>query len=483
VIRLPFEEVKKLINESMSTFEFNRTLLPVPEKAKLSFCTGSNGINEFFDSLVELENKARKIFIGVIVVLAVLVCIPMAYREIRRWHWMQQRSRLITESSYEPMDVVYLTSRPYTSTFGVKLANRFGSSRRQTLIRWSVAYATSTPALFVLSLGVAGLFACLCQFILLKTIEKEVPGLTNQVADFADNVIHSLNNASSSWAGGVNHAIGTTNADINDDVFSWVNTTTTAVNATLNTFVDKMHDSLDQAFGTDTPLSDAITGVLDCLITLKITGIQKALTWVTDNAHVDFPLIKNDTFTLGALAKVSNSSTAAELLADPGSSTKDDISDAITSLTNKLQDGIRTEAIISSFIILLWVIIALGGFIRACCLLFGRQNTHHEDGQAYTIDPATDSVQGHHYPPDTAAPPYEYPVNKSAPYTIQPRPFPTFEPSQDSSNSESEKVGQVGARTVGDSVARPNHLRASSHGHLGGNTPCDEKNPNNPFAD
>jgi len=193
-------------------------------------------------------------------------------------------------------------------------------------------------------------------------------------------------------------------------------------------------------------------------------------------------LMNNDTFTLGALAKVSNSTTAADLLADPGSSTKDDISDAITSLTNKLQDGIRTEAIIASFIILLWVIIALGGFVRTCFLLFGREKTRGEGGQAYTIDPASDSVQGHDYPPDTAAPPYEYPVNKTAPYTIQPRPFRTFEPSQGASDSE-EKVGQVDARTVGDSVARPNHLRASSHGHLGGNSPYDEKNPNNPFAD
>jgi hypothetical protein len=485
LIRIPFEEVKKLINESMSTFEFNRTLLTIPEKAKLSFCTGSNGINEFFDDLVKLEIKARKVFIVVLVILAVLVCIPMTYREIRRWRWMQQRSQLVTQNGYEPMDVVYLTSRPYSSTFGVKLANRFGSTRRQTLVRWTVAYATSTPALFLLSLGVAGLFACLCQFILLRVIQKEVPGLTNQVADFADTVIHSLNNASASWAGGANLAISSISDDINKDVFSWVNTTTTAVNATLNGFVDQMHDSLDKTFGKDTPLSDAITGVLDCLVTLKITGIQKALTWVTDHAHVDFPLMKNDTFTLGALAKVSNSPTAAELLADPGSSTKDGISEAISSLTNKLQDGIRTEALISTFIILLWFLLALGGFIRACVLLFGSEKTRGEGGQAYTIDPATDSIRGHDFhPSDAAAPPsYEYPVNKSAPYTIQPRPFPTFEPLQDLSSSDAEKVGQVGAHTVGESVARPNHLRASSHGHLGGNSPYDEKNPNNPFAD
>jgi hypothetical protein len=73
--------------------------------------------------------------------------------------------------------------------------------------------------------------------------------------------------------------------------------------------------------------------------------------------------------------------------------------------------------------------------------------------------------------------------NKAAPYTIQPRPFPTFEPTSNAYSSEAEKVGQVGAHNVGDSVARPGHLRASSHGDLGGNSPFNEKSANNPFSD
>lgn len=483
VIRIPFEEVKRLINDSMTTFTFDRSLLPVPQKEQLNFCSDNNGINEFFDGLVELEIKARKIFIGVVVVLAILVCVPMAYREIRRWRIMQQRAQLISKNSFDPMDVVYISSRPYSSSFGIKLANRFSSTRTQTLIRWAIAYATSTPALFVLSLGVAGLFACLCQYILLKSLEKEVPALTAQVADFADAVITSLNNASESWALGVNQAVNKTNSDINSDIFGWVNTTTTAVNSTLNEFVDGMRKVLDETIGGVPVLKNAVEDVLNCLITLKIQGIQKGLTWVSDHAHVDFPMFANDTFSLGALAKVSNSSSAAELLADPSGTTKDEISEAVVDLTNKLQDGIRTEAIISTCVVLIWVFIVLIGVFRACMLLFVPGKTRAEGGQAYTIDPATDNLRGHNNPPDTAAPPYEYPVNKAAPYTIQPRPFPTFEPATDNyGGSAPEKVGQVGAHIVGDSVARPGHLRASSYGDVGGVSPNDEKSRSNPFA-
>jgi len=475
-IRLPFEEVKKLI-QGMGKFEFNRTILPVPKKEQLTFCSDSNGINNFFDKLVEMEITARKIFIGVLLVLAILACIPMAWSEIRRWRKVEQRVQLI-HKGHSTMDVVYLASRPHSAGFGLWLGSKFGSGRRQIVVRWAVAYATSTPALFLLSLGIAGLFSCLCQYILLKAIETKVPELTNQVADFADKVIKSLNTASQSWSGGVNKAIAATDDTINNDVLGWVNTTTTAVNSTLNTFVDKMSDQLNKTFG-GTVLYDPIKDVLNCLVTLKVQGVQKGLTWVQDHAHVDFPTVSNDTFSLGTLAKLSNSSSAAELLSDPTSTTRDEITEAVQHLVDKLMSGIRTEAIISTVIILLWVVMVLIGVIRACIMVFGRSKPAPEFNTAYTVESPRDAVPQTEVYPDTAAPPYEYPVNKAAPYTIQPRPFPSFD-HQDNIEPQPEKVGQVGARNVADS-SRPGHLRASSHGHLAQPSPLDEKR--NPFAD
>jgi hypothetical protein len=332
--------------------------------------------------------------------------------------------------------------------------------------------------LFLLSLGIAGLFSCLCQYILLKAIETKVPELTNQVADFADKVIKSLNTASQSWSGGVNKAIAATDDTINNDILGWVNTTTTAVNSTLNTFVDKMSDQLNKTFG-GTVLYDPIKDVLNCLVTLKIQGVQKGLTWVQDHAHVDFPTVSNDTFSLGTLAKLSNSSSAAELLSDPTSTTRDEITEAVQHLVDKLMSGLRTEAIISTVIILLWVVMVLIGVIRACIMVFGRSKPAPEFNTTYTVESPRDAAPQTEVYPDTAAPPYEYPVNKAAPYTIQPRPFPSFD-HQDNIEPQSEKVGQVGARNVADS-SRPGHLRASSHGHLAQPSPLDEKR--NPFAD
>jgi hypothetical protein len=379
-IRVPFELLKTAINESLGVYTFDRSTFPVPQKEKLSFCSDDDGINGFFDSLVKLIYDAKKIFLGVIIVAAVAVCVPMAYREIRRWRLMQDRSRLVGSSAHDPLDVVYIVSRPHTSGFGIGMSRKVKSLRRQTLIRWVVAYATTEAALFVLALGIAGLFTCLCQYILLKQLEKQVPQLTNQVGDFADKVIFQLNNASQSWALSTNDVITQKQNDINDQMFGWVNTSVNAINDTLNTFVEETTKVLNATFG-GTILYDPIKEVFNCLIGLKIAGFQKALTWVEDNAHVSFPLMPNDTFSLGAVASIAGDQSADQsFLATPGDAASDKISSAVVRVTESLYDGIRTETIISAFVTALWFVIVLIGIIRAMLLWFGRDKTRGEGG-------------------------------------------------------------------------------------------------------
>lgn len=266
------------------------------------------------------------------------------------------------------MDVVYLVSRPYTSTAGLKLARIPPNSedikkatRGQNLTRWAVAYATTDAALFVLALAIAGLFACLCQFILLRTIEKQVPALSNQVGAFADKVMVQLNNASDQWQLATNDAIKSASDDINKDMLGWVGIATDAVNDTLNTFVDETNKVLDVAFGK-TPLRDPIQEVLNCLILLKVQGVQKALTWVHDHAHIDFPTLPNDTFSNGALASLSDDPNSdSSFLSDPDSKAADKVTGAISRVIDYLDAAIRQEALISSFVLLLYVFVCMCG--------------------------------------------------------------------------------------------------------------------------
>jgi hypothetical protein len=393
VIRTPFELLKKEINDSLGTYTFDRSVFPVPQKQQLTFCSDDDGINGFFDSLANITTLAKKVFIGVLIVAAILACIPMGYREIRRWRLMKDRSRLVGSGAHDPLDVVYIVSRPHTSNWGISLSSRFKSVRRQSLVRWVVAYATTEAALFVLALGAAGLFTCLCQYLLLKQLEKEVPALTNQVANFADKVVNTLNNASAAWANSTNSVLLEKENDINNQMFAWVNTSVDAINDTLNAFVSETTKVLNTTFG-GTILYDPITEVFNCLIGLKIAGLQQALTWVEDHAHVTFPAMPNDTFSLGAVASIAgNQSADQSFLASPGDTTTDKISSAVARVADHLFEDIRTEAIISAFVVLIWVVVVLIGIIRALLLWCGRDKTRGEGG-APNLD-AISPTNGH----------------------------------------------------------------------------------------
>ncbi|KAJ5380372.1 Plasma membrane fusion protein prm1 [Penicillium cataractarum] len=386
VIRLPFEEVKKLVNGSLGTYSFDRNALSVPQKQQLSFCDDNDGINSFFQGVTDIAVTARKIFIAVILIAAVLACVPVAWQEIRRWRQMKERSQLVRKEAHDPMDVVYIVSRPYTAATGIKAASRFSNSRRQILVRWAVAYATSMPALFVLGIAIAALLSCLCQYILLRSVEKVVPELSTEVGEYADKVVSALTNASVAWATDANKAIDSMDDDLNNKIFGWVNTSTTAVNDTLETFVVKTQNVLNETFG-GTLLEEPVQELFDCLIGLKIESVQKGLTWVHDHAHIDFPHLPNDTFSRGANASISNDTNASDsFLADAGDTTSNKITEVVQRVIDKLKDGLRTETLIATAILLLWVLIALIGILRAMTLFWGRER-NRGDGGGHAMDP------------------------------------------------------------------------------------------------
>ncbi|MCJ1433108.1 plasma membrane fusion protein prm1 [Xylographa pallens] len=469
-IRLPFEDVKTLVNNSMGAYHFDRSVFPVPQKEQLTFCSDNNGISDFFQDLSDIADLARKIFLSVIIVAAVLVCIPMAYRDVLQWRTMQKRAQVVRDRSIDPLDIIYIASRPYTATAGIKAADKMGSTRKQILTRWVIAYATSPAALFIFSLAIAGLFSCLCQYILLKAIEKEVPALINEVDGFADKVIASLEDSSNNWANGVNHAIVTTNNDINKDVFGWVNTTTGALNDTLNVFVDGVTDALNTTFG-GTVLFGPITEVFNCLIGLKIAGIQKGLDWVSDHAHVDFPLFANDTFSLGAAASIAGNSSSNgtdSFLASPGASTSDAISDAVTTVTTHLADAIRTEALISTTLLGAWLLIVLLGLLRALFLAAKRDKSRAEGGPSYAGDIELEPPQRAHSIAQHQPPAYEppHPASPAARFAGRSDPSRGLNPSDDESRWQDQKLGFAGERAPAGRVVPVRGVRGSEYGDI-----------------
>jgi hypothetical protein len=432
VISIPFNDLKTLINKQWGNYTFNQSLFPVPAKKDVAFCSGNNHINNFFDNLKKMASTAKKVFIVVLTLAAILACIPAALLEYRKYKRQQARSKTIGRDATDSMDAVYLASRPWSSDLGRKLAGRFASARRQTLVRWCIAYATSLPALLLISLALAGFFSCFCQWILLRIFSKQVPALTAEIVGFADDVVQAMNNASSSWATDANAVLLRESDSINKDLLSWVNTSTVAVNNTLNAFVDQTIGVLNTTLG-GTPLYGPVKGVFDCLIGLKVKGIASGLTWVHDNAQIKFPMLPNDTMTIGALLQKTNSG-GADFFNDPKGTTEDDVTRALTKVTNKILKSIQQEALISFMLLLAWFIIFIIGFIAMFIrhrnqgrsgspTPFNFNNDYQPDeknvyGRAQAFEPRNVTT--------SPAPAYfrgDPDVSNNAPYSLNPHPF------------------------------------------------------------
>ncbi|KAF4971516.1 hypothetical protein FSARC_1676 [Fusarium sarcochroum] len=383
-ISIPFNFVRKALNETYGNYKFDRDAFPLAQKEKLTFCSENTALNDFFNNLFELIAKARTIFIAVLIILALAAIIPMAWLEIKRWRRQQQHARLIAENAYDPMDIVYIASRPMTATFGIKVASRF-KGKRQILVRWLIAYATSVPALFILSLAIAGFFSCFCQWLLLRAIKDEVPALAGQVGAFADDVVDNLESVSAKWANDANGVVQGFNDDINNDVLGYVTNATDAVNDTLNTFLETMDDGLNTVF-KGTILLDPIKTVLHCVIGIKIESVQKGLTWVHDHAEVNFPLFENNTFSMGAKDSVDGDSELNSFLASPSSATTDEVTGAVKAVTDWLHNKLIQDALISTGLLLLYVLVVLIGVVWTLAGMASPDKGRAEGGMRYTGD-------------------------------------------------------------------------------------------------
>lgn len=383
-ISMPFDVARKALNQSFGGYKFNRDVFPLAEKQKLTFCSDNDKLDGFFRNLFELLQKARVTFVVLLSILAASAMAPMAWFEIRRWRRQQKHAGLIAGNQYDPMDVVYIASRPTTATCGIRIASRL-KGRRQVLMRWCLAYATSVPAMFVLSLAMAGFFSCFCQLILLKAVEKEVPALAHQVGEFAGEVVTALDNVSDQWAAGANGVVKGLNDDINKDILAYVTNATDAVNSTINVFLDAMQDGLETVFNS-TILLDPIKSVLHCVIGIKIESVQKGLTWVHDHAHVDFPLFETKLFSMGAKDSVSSDSDLHAFLASPSSATTDEVTGAVKRVTDWLYNSLVQEALISTGILLVYFIVVLLGVIRTLASMAVPDRSRAEGGPLYASE-------------------------------------------------------------------------------------------------
>ncbi|CAK7262606.1 plasma membrane fusion protein prm1 [Sporothrix epigloea] len=485
-LAIPFDAVKTVLNNTYGAYTFDTSVFPVAQKTALTFCSGNDKISGFFKTLYNVADKARIAFVVVLAVLAILACVPMTLIEIRRFRSQRRRAKVLAQHGYDPMDVVYIASRPYTAGAGISLASRLftSSGKRQLLVRWAVAYATSFPALFVLSLAVAGFVSCACQAVLLAAVKKEAPALTSEVSNFADTVVKSLENVSTAWATDANSVILSFQTDINKDIFGYVVNATTAVNHTLNVFMDDISQGINDVFG-GTVLDNTVQQIVRCLIGIKIDSIEEGLTWVHDRAHVTLPLFPKNTFSAGAAGSIGNDSGLTSFLSDPGSVTTDDITAAVDKVVRTLHNGLVQEALISTALLLVYLIVILMGILYAMMGMIRSDKTRGDGGQRFypvaqdlrglgsTTSANVAGQAGAHDP--SARPLFPHfgsgtesvaADNATTAHLPDEQPYSTQRGGGGGSSTDSESVGASGTPARRVVYEKKDHYRASSYGQV-----------------
>ncbi|KAI1428414.1 hypothetical protein F5Y12DRAFT_23554 [Xylaria sp. FL1777] len=365
-VSIPFDLIRQELDKAYGNWTFDDTVFPVAQKESLSFCSNNDGLTKFFETLYKIVYGAKVAAIVILALLAIAACIPMYILEKRRW----RKQNEFASRAVDILDYGYMYSSPLAARTGMAISSKIGktSNPRKILARWFVSYSTSLPALFVLSLALAGFFSCIWQGILLRAIENEVPALSQQVGDFAEDVVQSLSNVSQKWSDDANGVILSFSDEINDDILGKVTNGTVAVNNTLNTFLDEIDKGINATFG-DTIFNDLATEVVRCLLGLKIESVQKGLTWVHDHAHINFPMFPNDIFSVGAGDSIKSDSDLTTFLASPSSVTTDEITGSVEHVTTWLRNQIILQALISTGLLLVYVVIVLLAVMRAMYIL------------------------------------------------------------------------------------------------------------------
>ncbi|PWZ00231.1 hypothetical protein BCV70DRAFT_161136, partial [Testicularia cyperi] len=339
LIQTPFEDMKTQINQTISSFSFDESLLPVPDMSSVAFCDQIDT-----SPLDDLEHDLKKVArtgILLLILLAVGLVLLCAGKEWWCWKteikhvertreaWLMSHKETIEHEASEKsqddqglhtdaattareniletsnlMTLLEISKRPLLSCFALRICQRLGISSLQARARvsWFLSFISYPAAVACLFAGVIGLLSIYAQLFALDTLSSRYTtrlssSLSNLSSAVVDLVNEQTRNASVEFASSANSVITEMESDLNTHLFAWVDTTTTTLNTTLNEFLDGVTDVLTSTFG-GTPFNAPLQTFVDCILGQKVKGIESALTWIHDNAHVNFSTVPDDVLML-----------------------------------------------------------------------------------------------------------------------------------------------------------------------------------------
>ncbi|MCO5565466.1 hypothetical protein L7F22_019139 [Adiantum nelumboides] len=317
LIQIPFEKMKLEVNSTLAQYQFDRSVLPIPTQTQLSFCQDSLDLTPV-DNLANKIHHAAKVGVGILVIFALLV---ITFYMI--WQWIEYKSlqkhvqrtiiafksghdekdssfAVMTEdqaSLFKMMSFLQLSQHAFLASIFLPRAHRIGIRRTDGInrLRWWLAWISHPISMAILAMGIVGLIGVLIQIAAIKITTDHIKGetiamLDDNAAQLQEAVNDHLSFISQDFAKRSNAIIQDAQNELNNGLLKWVGITTSTMNSTLNEFMDEIANVVNVTFA-NTPLFIPVQSFVGCVIGQKVNGIEKALTWIHDNAHVTFPLL------------------------------------------------------------------------------------------------------------------------------------------------------------------------------------------------
>ncbi|EIW63269.1 pheromone-regulated protein PRM1 [Trametes versicolor FP-101664 SS1] len=324
LVDTPFELLKKDINDTFTGLSFEVNALPVPSQNTVTFCDQMD--TSVVDDLGRDLVKAVKIGIVIMIVLILVLIAANCALEWYKWRSMKkhfQRTReawmtdpavhhvtyvkssapVVDMSDHNLMCLQATSTHPLLMRLANKLSSWLRLSPSQYIhLQWFFHYVFHPPALACFLIGFFGLLSVELQLLAIGPLAAKYSQQANQsVSDFSSLIATSINasmyNQSAAYASSVNVRVDHVQSTINDGLFGWVNGTTTTLNDTISGFYSDIQDAVGSVFN-GTILESPVQEFIRCFIGSKVDAVEKALTFLHDNLHVDVPRLNDSVLVL-----------------------------------------------------------------------------------------------------------------------------------------------------------------------------------------
>ncbi|GAA6048657.1 hypothetical protein JCM3770_002004 [Rhodotorula araucariae] len=328
LVSTPIEALRSSISETLRNSTIDVELLPVPPKERVSFCQDLD--TSWVDDVGTGLGQFAAVAIGLVLLAMVLLTAANAlwaryrYRAFlagvlaARDAWLvdlvggdaadrQAHAQTVQETLSTPNLLSFLNASSHPAL--ARLISRASSLLRletpaaKANLVWFLSYVAHPYAWAFFALGAVGLVVVQVQ---LAVLDGPVRRLTRDKAEkgageFSTSVAATMNAkmevAAAEWANGTNRVIMDAQDGINENLFGWVNDTTTALNSTMNGFYAEITDAVTSVFN-GTILEDPALGLVYCLIGSKVDAVSTALTWLHQHAHLSLPTVSPSLLTL-----------------------------------------------------------------------------------------------------------------------------------------------------------------------------------------